>query len=94
MNIFSNLKRYVAGKWQIKSSRNFTAEEVKAVRFAKIVDSRHGLSVCFMMSDGGQTFIPLSNTSTLGVGEAVNLQSAKILTLEKEGEADILRIEA
>lgn len=92
MNIFSSLRVY-AGKWSVKASRAFTAEEMAAVQSATVVPSQYGNSVCFMMIGGGQTFIPLSSTSSLGIGDTVNLSTAKLLTLEKQGEADIYRVE-
>ena len=78
----------------LKTSRAFTAEEQAAVKSATVVASQYGNSVCFMMANGGQTFIPLSSTSSLGVGDSVDLSTAKLLTLEKQGEADIYRVEA
>ena len=92
-NIFSSLRVY-AGKWNLKSSRAFSPEEVAAVASAVVVASQYGNSVCFTMVGGGQTFIPLSNSSSKTVGESINLASAKLLTLEKDGEADIFRVEA
>ena len=92
-NIFSSLRVY-AGKWNLKSSRAFSPEEVAAVSSAVVVASQYGNSVCFTMVGGGQTFIPLSNSSSKTVGESINLASAKLLTLEKDGEADIFRVEA
>ena len=91
MNIFSALKIY-AGKWSVKSSRAFTREEIKAVEYATVVPSQYGNSVCFMMVGGGQTYIPLANDATVGVGESIDLTKAKLLTLEKEGESDINRV--
>lgn len=92
-NIFSSLRVY-AGKWNLKSSRAFSPEEIAAVSSAVVVASQYGNSVCFTMVGGGQTFIPLSNSSSKTVGESINLASAKLLTLEKDGEADIFRVEA
>lgn len=92
-NIFASLRTY-AGKWSEKSRRAFSAEEVNAVSSAVVVNSNYGLSVCFMMKSGGQTFIPLSSTSSKGVGESVDLNSASLITLGKSGETDILRVEA
>jgi hypothetical protein len=92
-NIFASLRTY-AGKWAEKSRRAFSAEEVAAVSNAVVVNSNYGLSVCFMMKSGGQTFIPLSTTSSKGVGETVDLNEATLVTLEKQGEADIVRVEA
>ena len=93
MNIFQNLRVY-AGKWQVKASRAFSPEEVDAVERASVVDSQYGSSVCFFMKSGGQTFIPLSTNSSLALGDDVDLTKAKLLTLSREGDADIYRVEA
>jgi hypothetical protein len=93
MNIFSSLRVY-AGKWAVKASRKFSEEEINAVDHASVVDSQYGSSVCFFMKSGGQTFIPLSTNSSLGLGDEVDLSKATILTLERQGEADIYRVEA
>lgn len=93
MNIFNSLRVY-AGKWAIKNSRAFSQEEMDAIDSASVVDSQYGMSVCFMMKAGGQTFIPLSTNSTLGLGDSVDISKAKLLTLGREGESDIYRVEA
>lgn len=93
MNIFSKLQVY-AGKWNVKSSRKFEAEEVAAVSKAEVVASQFGNSVCFFLKGGGQSYIPLSNDSNLTVGDTVDLNSAELLTLEKDGESDIVRVKA
>lgn len=91
MNIFSNLQVY-AGKWAEKSRRNFSAEEINAVDSNVVVSSNYGLSVCFFMKSGGQTFIPLSTDASVGLGESVDLQKASLITLSKQGEGDIIRV--
>lgn len=91
MNIFNSLRRY-AGKWNESAKRAFDAEEINAVDSAKVVESQYGLSVCFMMKSGGQTFIPLDKDSALGVGDAVDLAKAQLITLSRSGEDDIYRI--
>ena len=93
MNIFSALRVY-GGKWAVKATRTFSQEEIDAVDTASVVDSKYGMSVCFFMKSDGQTFIPLSNTSSLGIGDTVDLTKAKLLTLKREGEDDIVRVEA
>lgn len=93
MNIFSKLQVY-AGKWNLKSSRKFEAEEIAAVSKAEVVASQYGNSVCFFLKGGGQSYIPLSNDSDLTVGDTVNLNNAELLTLEKDGESDIVRVKA
>lgn len=92
MNIFNSIRVY-AGKWQVKDSRAFSQEEIDAVDKASVVDSQYGLSVCFFLKSGGQSFIPLSSTSSLNVGDTVNLSAAKLLTLSREGDNDIMRVE-
>lgn len=93
MNIFSRLQVYT-GKWNLKSSRSFEAEEIAAVSKAEVVASQYGNSVCFFMKAGGQTYIPLSTDSTLTVGDSVDLSKAELLTLGKDGESDINRVRA
>ena len=91
MNIFLKVKMY-ATKWQETECRNFTNEEINAVEHAEVVASQYGNSVCFFMVGGGQCYIPLDRDSTLGVGESVDLHAAKLKTLSKSGEDDIMRV--
>ena len=91
MNIFSSLRVY-AGKWEVKSTRDFTEEEIKTVVHAVVVPSQYGNSVQFTMAGGGLTFIPLDQNSALGAGETVDLTKAKLVTLGKAGENDIYRV--
>lgn len=92
MNVFSAIKRY-AGKWsKVGADRAFTAEEINAVESAEIVASQYGNSVKFCFTNGEIGFIPLSNDSSKSVGDSVDLNTAKIRTLSKPGEADITRI--
>ena len=93
MNIFDGLNVY-GGKWNVVKSRGFAPEETALVKSAEVVSSEYGMSVCFFMVGGGQTYIPLSNQSTLGVGDSVDLSKAKVLTLHRDGSDDITRIEA
>jgi len=93
MNIFEGLNVY-GGKWNVVKTRDFAPEETALVKSAEVVSSDYGKSVCFFMVGGGQTYIPLSNQSTLGVGDSVDLSKAKVLTLHRDGSDDITRIEA
>lgn len=94
MNIFAGLQVY-GGKWQVveDKTRNFTDEEKAMITKAEVVASEYGNSVCFFMKAGGQTYIPLSNQSSLTPGDAVDLDKAKLLTLHRDGSADITRID-
>lgn len=91
MNIFNAIKVY-NGKWQVKNTRNFTQEEIDAVQSASVVDSQYGLSVCFILRSGGQSYIPLDQNSTKSVGDSIDLSKAQLLTLGREGDADIMRV--
>lgn len=91
MNIFASLTLY-AGKWSVKSTRSFSPEEIDSVSKAEVIPSQYGNSVCFFMKSGGQTYIPLSNDATVGVGDIVDLSKAELVTLEKQGELDIVRV--
>ena len=91
MNIFESLQVY-AGKWNVKSSRAFDAEEISAVKQAVVVPSQYGNSVMFTMIGGGQTYIPLAQDASVAVGEVIDLNEARLLTLSKDGESDILRV--
>jgi hypothetical protein len=91
MNIFTSLRIY-AGKWSEKEARVFAPEEVAAVDKAEVVESQYGFSVCFFVKAGGQSYIPLDQNSTLGIGDIVDLTKAQLVTLQKQGEEDIYRV--
>lgn len=91
MNLFSNLKVY-GGKWSEKSSRKFSQEELALVEKAKVVESEYGLSCCFFMKNGTTMYVPMSQDAKSGIDDMVDLSSAEIVTLEKQGEKDIQRI--
>jgi hypothetical protein len=93
MTIFDGKKVY-GGNWTVADSRSFNADEINAVSTANVVASEYGSSVCFHMKSGGMCFIPLSNTSSLSVGDSVDMTKAKLLTLERSGSADIVRVDA
>ena len=92
MNIFKSQKVYF-DSWEVSDSRNFEEEEISAVKSAYVVPSEFGNSCCFLMKSGGKTYIPMSRDSSLSVGESVDLKKAKLLTLSREGDSDIYRVE-
>jgi len=91
MNIFSALRVY-AGKWSVKETKKFSQEEIDLVDRAEVVDSQYGQSVCFFMKAGGMTYIPLDQNSSKAIGDTVDLSQASLVTLSKQGEADIYRV--
>ena len=92
MNIFSGLQVY-GGSWNVVKSRSFDAEEVALIDRAEVVASEYGNSVCFFMKSGGQTYIPLSRDSSLTVGDSVDVTKAQLLTLHRDGNDDITRVQ-
>ena len=93
MNVFQRLRIY-AGKYRLSESREFTEAEIQSVSSARVVNSEYGASVCFHMKSGGQTFIPLSTEASAGVGDVIDLSKAKLITLERDGSPDIIRVDA
>jgi hypothetical protein len=91
MTIFDNLKVY-GGKWSEKSSRKFTKEELALVEKAQVVESQYGSSCCFFMKNGTTMYVPMSNDAKSEIGDSIDLESAEIVTLEKQGEKNIQRI--
>ena len=87
------MKKY-ATKWQEKEVRAFTEEEINAVASNIIEASQYGNSVCFHMVGGGQCYIPCDRDCTKGVGESIDLRTAKLKVLCKDGEDDIRRVMA
>jgi hypothetical protein len=92
-NVFAGLTKY-ADNWKVVDEREFNSEEIAAVKSASVVSSQYGNSVCFLMKSGGQTYIPLSRDSELAVGDSVDLSQAKLLTLHRDGDGDIIRVQA
>lgn len=85
--------KHVAEMWKISNSRHLTNEEISAISSNRVVKSQYGLSVEFSMKKGGVTYIPLLKNDKLSENTEINLHDAKILTLSKEGEKDIYRID-
>jgi hypothetical protein len=91
MNIFSGLQVY-GGSWNVVAERDFNDEEKALISRAEVVASEYGNSVCFFMKSGGQSYIPLSRDSQLGVGDSVDVTKVKLLTLHRDGSEDITRV--
>lgn len=94
-NVFNATKVYADGYKEVES-RVFNAAEVAAVTSATVVSSNYGKSCCFLMKSGGKTYIPMSRDSKLCVGDKVDLTTAKIVHLHRDGgdpeTDDIFRI--
>lgn len=99
-NIFTDRPLYVAneenvrkGYWYIVDCRVFNEEEIKMINSLEVVPSSYGNSVEFVLRNGKIKYIPLSQDSTMGVGDSFNVCKARILTLRKQGRRDIWRID-
>ena len=93
MGFLDSLMTY-AGKWSVKSSRNISASEASEISSATVKSSDYGLSLCMTMHKGGQKYVPISRDSSLAEGDKVDVNSINIITLEKDGEDDIMRVDA
>lgn len=91
-NMFSDLKCQNV-KWLEKSRRKFTPEEIEEITEAVVVPTQYGLSARFRRKNGYLCFIVLAQTATLGVGEYVDMHKAEVITLSKQGENDIIRLQ-
>ena len=82
--------------WTVKSTRHFNPEEIAAVCYADVITTQYGLSARFSMKNGdkfgGYKFIPLSTLSTLSSGDTIDMNTAKLITLCKDGKDDIVRV--
>jgi hypothetical protein len=92
MSLFDGLQSY-AGKFEEIGRRNFTAEEISAVARAEVKSSDYGLSCCFFMKSGVRKYIPMSTNSSYQLGDTVDLTKAQVVTLHRDGDGNILRVE-
>lgn len=93
MGILNALRLY-RGKWQVKSIDKFDANDAADVAKATVVPSEFGQSVCMTLKSGGSKYLPLSNTSrAVANGEEINVAECNVVTLGREGDDDIMRIE-
>ena len=93
MASFLDSLRTYAGKWSVKSSDKLSAEESAQIRSITIQESDYGLSACLLMNSGTRKYVPVSRDSDLAEGDTVVKESVSIITLEKDGEADIFRLD-
>lgn len=93
MASFLDSLRSYAGKWSVKSSAKLSADESAQIRSITVQTSDYGLSACLMMNTGARKYVPVSRDSALAEGDTVVKESVRIITLEKDGETDIIRLD-
>ena len=92
-NVFDSRQVY-GENWRKINERSFNDAEIKSVRTNSVVNSQYGKSVCFIMVGGGQTYIPLSKQGNdAPIGSSIDMSTAKLVTLTRTGEGEILRVE-
>lgn len=84
-NIFAG-KTVYKSKWELKSVRKFTEEEKLMIKSGSIEEGEFGLRACFFMVGGGVTYQELGKFSRGQAGDNINLDEARILLLERDGE--------
>lgn len=93
-NVFAGLNIYGNNPWKLVASRSFNDTEISAIRSNTVVDSQYGKSVCFFLKAGGQTYIPVSNRGAdPALGSSIDMAKAKLVTLHRDGDGDIVRVE-
>lgn len=94
MGILDSLRIY-RGKWQVKSTDAFTADDINKVSRAEVVASEYGKAVCLHLVSGGYQYMPVSSSSKVEapIGSNVDLTKCNCVTLGREGDDDIKRIE-
>ena len=94
-SIFNSLPIY-GDKWQVKNERAFSQVEKDQVASAEVTeyqgDDFSTLSVCFHLKAGGVSYIPVGKDMETAVGEVVDVNKCKLITLGRNGSADITRV--
>lgn len=92
MALFNESVKVYAGKWSVVKETPLAAEDVALIDRGVVVDSKFGLSVCFTMKAGGQTYFPVSTDSEVGAGSIVDINNVQVVELAKPGEDNIIRL--
>lgn len=93
-NVFAGSLTVYGEGWTVIGSRNFNDAEKAAIRSTAVTDSKYGKSVCFYLRSGGQSFIPLSKMGNdAAIGSSIDMNTAKLVKLHRDGDGDILRVE-
>lgn len=93
MDFLSKLQVY-ASKWSVTSEDKLSKEDIKAIDEIEVVESEYGLSACFHLVNGGKSYMPLSRDTDASVGDTLDPKKVKVLTLSREGDDDIYKLEA
>ena len=89
MGLFAKL---YGGSWSLKSTENLLTVD-NSIKSGVVCDGKFGKQVCFTLTTGETGYLPLSRDSQLEAGEEFPVANAKVLTLSKSGEDDIVRVQ-
>ena len=91
-NVLINWELEEVVHFWIEENINFVLNDISAVTRTEVVDSEQGYSVCFYMISGNQVIIPLAHDSSLGLGDSIDINKAKILITFHKGKDNICEI--
>lgn len=81
--------------WKEKERRPLTQKELDAIQSAKIVETKYGDAMCFLLKNGEESWVPIADASKIQekiVEGRIDLKAIYIATLEREGDEPIHRI--
>lgn len=79
-------------KWSVKKEEFLSKEEIDMIESTEVVPTDDGTSMCFHLKQGGRVWIPISSESDLRIGDSMDFEKNKILTLTRIGFNDTYRI--
>lgn len=87
MGFLDSLKTYGAGSWTVRSTKDFTDAEKASIESAVVIDNNYGgLNVMFTLKNGLKKYANLSTKSSLGEGEMIDVNSLKLIELQRDQE--------
>ena len=103
MTSFLDSLREFGGSWEETNRVKLTAEERASLSKAVVVmspgchndeyDFDGSLQVKLYKKNGKVSFAPLSKLSELEEGDEINLKTLEIITLSREGDEDIFKVD-
>ena len=84
MGAFDGVKLYPISCWTVVKEREFTENELKSIKEAKVIPSKFGMSVCFMFVNGNR-YIPLEPVAAVNLGDRLKPENLKLIELEYTG---------
>lgn len=85
-NVFETLPFY-GNNWECLEVRYFNERELASITKAEVRASEFGRSMCFFMSNGKKTFIPIDKESTLNIGDEVEPDKVQLKKLKNISDA-------